>query len=395
MSYDPIKVTSNSIGSLDSLCAALSIERSDLEVALALATSRRYRKKKLPKSDGSTRLVFDPHPLIRRIQRRVNRRIFASKDIIRWPDHLFGSIPNQIGPNDAVDGRDYVRCALKHCGAKSILTVDIRNFFDNIHRSLVEGVFRDFLKMPEEVSSALADICCRDDRLVQGALTSSYIACLCLYDVEGSIVRRLSEKRLTYTRLVDDINVSSRITNFDFGYAQGLIQEMLRTKGLFLNEDKTRVQSVSTAALSVHGLRVNFPTPRLPSDEVSRIRAAVQNIEAMAMEAGHRTSRAYRKDYNRCLGRVNKLARVGHNQHRILLKRLRSVYPLPSKRDITRAERFVGNLERDCLQMRDLYSYKRRFHQASERITILARTYDRTARSLRARLALVKPNYVH
>lgn len=34
--------------------------------------------------------------------------------------------------------------------------------------------------------------------------------------------------------------------------------------------------------LNVHGLRVNYQTPRLPADEVRKIRAAVHNVVKMA-----------------------------------------------------------------------------------------------------------------
>jgi len=284
-------------------------------------------------------------------------------------------------------------CASRHCEAKSVLTLDIKNFFDNIHATLVRSVFLDFFKYCPEVSDAHSDICCLDSHLVQGALTSSYIACLCMHDIEGSVVEKLNRKGLVYTRLVDDINISSRISQYDFYYAISMVDNMLLEKGLQLNLDKKRVQYISTEPLTVHGLRIAFKEPRLPADEVRRIRAAVRNIETIASERDYRTTHAYRKDFNRCMGRVNKLSRVGHNQHKLLVGRLKRVFPLPSKKDIDRVTTIVTKLEADSGQKKGTYWYWRRFYLAHERLTILNRSFPHAAQDLRQRLKLLKPLY--
>ncbi|MDO8715120.1 MAG: reverse transcriptase family protein [Polynucleobacter sp.] len=391
--YDPIKKSSESIASLDSLCAALDISRKDLDAALELPGEDRYSQNFLDKKDGSKRTVYNPHYLIRKIQRRINKRIFSNESIIKWPDHIFGSIPNQKNDDDELITKDYISCARLHCASKSILTLDIKDFFDNIHQIYVEEVFRDFLKYSEDVSLALANICCLDSHLVQGALTSSYIASLVLFDIEGETIRKLERKKLVYTRLVDDINISSKVSDYNFSYAKNLVEEMLTTKGLPVNPDKTAIQYVSSKPLTVHGLRVAFNEPRLPADEVRRIRAAVKNIETLAQEASYKTTHSYRKDFNRCMGRVNKLKRVGHNQHTPLSARLIKVLPLPSKKDLDRVEIIVKRLEADSSTKRDTYWYWRRFYLAHERLTILNRSFPRVTSELRARLRPLRPKY--
>src|SRR3546814_1107219 len=89
-----------------------------------------------------------------------------------------------------------------------------------------------------------------------------------------------------------------------------IIQDMLFSKALPINEHKVKRSTISTEALTVHGLRICFDTPRLPADEVGRIRAAVKTIELLAAEGRFRESISYRRSYNRCMGRVNKLKRV-------------------------------------------------------------------------------------
>lgn len=372
----------------------MDISEIELTAARSLSVEERYAKGEVRKKDGSARFVYNPHHLIRKIQRRINRRIFSNSNVISWPDHIFGSVPNTEDEDESLNlAKDYVSCARQHCGSKSILSVDVKDFFNNIHQEKVFDIFSKFLQYPAEVSEALADVCCRDGNVVQGALTSSYIASLCLYQVEGDIVKRLSHKGLVYTRLVDDITISSKTYLYDFDHTLGQVRRMLEDSDLPINLEKTKIQYASTQPLLVHGLRVDFPEPRLPPDEPKRIRAAVKNLELLAATPGYRASRSYRKDFNRCMGRVNKLQRVKHSQHQYLVARLQKILPLPSHKDIERAELLVARLEKDFQKPNYSISYwfYRRYHVASERLSILNRSFQVKAGELRKRLQKIKP----
>lgn len=331
--------------------------------------------------------------MIRLVQRRINSRIFSNRHILAWPPYLFGSIPKSKDAAGNEITRDYITCAAQHCGAKSLLKLDVKNFFDNVHVDLVYGIFNDLLKFPHIVAASLTNICTLEAHLIQGALTSSFLANLCLHDVEAFVVARLAKKGLTYTRFVDDITISSKIAKYDFSYAQSIVEEMLISKDLPLNSQKTQIYFSSSSPLTVHGLRICFAEPRLPSDEVRRIRASVKNIETIAHERSYRMTHAYRHDYNRCMGKVNKLARLKHNQHQPLLERLRKLPPLPSKKDISRAIQIVSRLERDFGEKRHTYWYSRRFYIAYERLNVLNISYPRMTKILKARLKKLKPTY--
>lgn len=395
--YDFIKRTNGSISNLDNLSLALDIPLLDLHKASNLPDQEKYVKLVIPKSDGKKRTVYNPHQLVRLVQRRVNSRIFHPKHkkggLITWPSYLFGSIPNDPHSLVAFEGRDYVSCASIHCGSKSILKMDISDFFDNIHRNQVVNLFRNLLKFPIEVSNFLADICCYKGNVVQGALTSSYIASAILFDVEPNLVRRLHEKNLKYTRLVDDITISSKVHDYDFSYAKSLVIKMLHEKGLPNNENKTVVLSTSSADALVHGLRVSFKEPRLPSGEVAKIRANVQHVERFAKDPSFRTSRDYRKVYNRCLGRVNRLKQLGHHQHENLMSRLNRIKPLPCRSDIKKARRLVYKLKQLFKEYGEGFGYKRIYNRAIYDLNILGRTFKLTADSLRKRLQKIEPEY--
>lgn len=183
------KISSHSIASKINLAYALGVGVSEIDNLLASTADARYSRLEKPKPNGEVRIVYNPSKLTRKIQSRINSRIF--KKTIKWPYYIFGSIPKG---SDNIP-RDYIACANQHKNAGSILKIDIKNFFDNVHEDLIEEIFIDFFKYPLDVAQTLTDICCRNGTLCQGALTSSYLATLSLFSVEPNLVKKIEKKR--------------------------------------------------------------------------------------------------------------------------------------------------------------------------------------------------------
>ncbi|EKT4466917.1 RNA-directed DNA polymerase [Pseudomonas putida] len=387
------KSSMSSISSLENLALALDLQVDDFEKIWAKEESSRYKGKEIPKSGGGVRVVFNPCVEVRRVQRRINTRIFSNPHVVKWPDYLFGSIPKSLNSEDPLASRDHIACAKQHCEAKTLLKMDIKNFFDNVHDDLVFGIFKDVFKYPDEVAGVLTRVCTYKSSLVQGALTSSYLAMLSLYNEESDVVMKLRRKGLVYTRFVDDISVSSKIAGYDFSYAQNLIERMLLNAGLPLNTKKTKILNSTATPLTLHGLRICHKEPRLPSDEVRRIRAAVKEVELVALERNYRNTYAYRRNFNRCLGRVNKLSRVKHKQHKNLVSRLSKVLPLPSQKEVDFVKFAIAKLEGLYSSRKDSFWYKKHFFQLGDRLNLVGRSYPSLASEIRARLKKIKPGY--
>ena len=379
--------------SIAKLCTALRVAPSFLSKVRGLSDEDRYSpaRVKAAKSDGSKREVFNPSRDVRRIQSRIVTNILRRPNAIRWHDFLFGSMPNQAGKNGVTVKKDYVTCAAVHCEAKSVLKIDIKNFFGNVHSDSVFGIWSGLLGFSDDVAHALTDLCLRDDSLPQGGITSSYLAMLCLHDVEASLVATLRRKGLRYTRYVDDITVSSPIADYDFGLALSLVRNMLISKAMPVNESKVVRATLSTDAAIVHGLRVSFPTPRLPSGEVAKIRAAVRTIEKLAEHPNFVVSTSYRRSYNKCMGRVNKLRRVGHTQHSNLVDRLKKIRPLPSRKDIRKVIVGIRKLVADHPVRGGSFGYRKRYFVLMERVNLVARRHKRLAQIFRSFVRDAKP----
>lgn len=380
--YAPKKLTDESIFSVANLLSALGISQEDYNKIQELKDNDRYTPIRLKKKNGDLRTVYDPHPLIRKIQRRIKSRIF---NLVSYPTYLFGSISDPNFP------RDYISCARRHCKAKTILKIDITSFFDNIDYDHVYKIFHELYFYSDEVSEALADICTREGVVPQGAPTSSFIANLCFFDVEGKIVRSLERQNLTYTRLTDDINVSSSAQDKNLNKAKNQIVSMIVEAGFRINEAKTSIESISTTAFKVHGLRINKDTPQLPRDEIRKIRAAVNNIKNLSSMPNARTSFQYRRLYESISGRVNKLARTNHpryQKHRTVLKEIK---PLPSQKDIKRCLIMLSTLNRDHPNLCSTPLYMKRYHRLRHRLIILQRTYKHEAKKIRTALKTLTP----
>lgn len=381
------KTTSNSISTRGNLVNALDISNSELDYVLGLSGEDRYKRILKFKPNGEERIVYNPTNEVRKIQRRIKNRIF--KEIVDWPDFVFGSIPQKKGKPST----DYVACAGRHSGSKSILKIDVKSFFDNVHENIVFQIFSDFFDFPEDVSKILTDIACRNGSLCQGALTSSYLATLALYDVESAMVEKLKRKKLTYTRYVDDITVSSKEKDYDFSFALNVIEQVLNGKELPINKAKTVVSHSGSESLLVHGLRVNTVTTRLPTEEIRRIRAGVKNLEIVAAEDGYRWSLGYRREYYKHLGRVYKLKRLGHQQYEKLLLRMEAIYPKPSRRDLEITLRLIRKIKLTFAQEKENFWFRRRYYVAIARLNFLGKSkrYKRKTEILRKYVKKFKP----
>ncbi len=387
-------ISGNPINTLSTLLETLDISKAELDTFLNTPSKQRYKEPRVPafKKDGTRRIILCPNQLTRKIQRRVNNRIF--RKLVIWPPFLYGS-----RPNEEVDGvtsqKDYVHCAKVHCESKSILKVDISDFFNHISRHFVYDLFSTCFGYKQEISEILTDICCYGEYLVQGALTSSYVATLILYDQEEQVVNVMKRQNLRYTRLIDDITVSSTKSSFDFFHVKQRIFSMLMEKDLPINHEKTSVYYSSMEPLTVHGLRVEFKEPRLPAKEVSKLKSAVKNLEQLSKEEKYRKSKSYRKDFHRCIGRVNKLERVKHNQHKKLISRVLKIKPYPSGIDIKLSYLIINRLNADRSTKKSTYWYFKRFNQLVDRIQLIKTLYPTEAKKLKNLILKwkLKPSY--
>lgn len=184
------------IGSLAVLAKALQVDLGILEKT-AIEIEKHYHPHFIPKKSGGDREISIPSNHLKIIQKRINKEIFEK---VVYPPYLHGGIAE----------KNYVKNASSHSQAEVVIALDVKNFYPTITRQKTEEIFQYFCKFPKDVSQLLANLCCFNNILPQGGCCSSHLANLVLHDTEYTLAAWLESKGHTYTRLLDDISISSK-----------------------------------------------------------------------------------------------------------------------------------------------------------------------------------------
>ena len=187
------------IRNLDTLAEVLEVSPAQIE-QLARNADRMYRPVPQRKKDGSERMTWDAFRLLKAVHQLIKVRILAR---VSYPLYLQGGIRDRENP------RDYARHAGMHAGQACLINEDIADFFPSTTAEQVRDIWRYFFRFPEEVAECLTKLTTRRGALPQGAKTSNHLANLVFWQSEYELVRHLTSKGLTYSRLTDDITVSS------------------------------------------------------------------------------------------------------------------------------------------------------------------------------------------
>ena len=199
---------------------------------------RTYRAK----SDGGRRAIAMPNEELNKWLKTTNRVL--RQQFNSWPAFMHGGIK----------GRSYVSHARPHVDQRCVITVDIRDCFGSITTNEVAEALRQHLKLPQEVSIALADKLCFRGKLAQGFSTSNYISNLCLLVVLKDLHKELKRLGIVLTNYVDDIAISGAIK--DKGEAINLVAHTLSCANFAMKKAKVAVMPASRRQV-VCGLVVN------------------------------------------------------------------------------------------------------------------------------------------
>lgn len=318
--------TCKPIGSIDVLANTLGVHQKKLRsIASKVDDSYTTYTLKPHPVTGKVRTVVEAKFELKKIQKRINSRIFSH---VEFPEYLQGGIKasNQ-------SKRDYIENATKHGRSQTLINLDVRNFYPNIKANVVRDIFKYFFKFSDEVVEILTTLTTHRGSVPQGGCTSSYLANLVFFNDEYRVVSSLRGRQLRYTRLLDDITISS-VKKIDIKTSEKLIKEvagMLRKRDLSLKSPKTKVtdRSEMHKDFEVTGLCVRESEPKVRRKDRRYIRQLVYQCELKA--AADRTNEDYHKIWNRTSGLVAKLKRLNHTEANDYRKRLSLILPLYDK----------------------------------------------------------------
>ena len=203
-----------------------------------------YRFHLIPKRSGGDRLIEEPKPILKRLQRRILHGIL---DEIPAHAHAFGFVAK----------RNCQMAASKHCAENAVLSFDLKDFFASIPASRVFGTFRA-MGYPEIVARHLAGLTTlvtphrilpeskslnstylSNRHLPQGAPTSPALANLCAYRLDQRLSGLARATDTTYTRYADALTFSG-----DTAQIMSLrtsVPGIINDAGFCMNPGKTRL----------------------------------------------------------------------------------------------------------------------------------------------------------
>jgi len=372
------------IASIEALAITLGIHPK-LLIDLSKKIDSSYTSFLLPpKPNKKPRTVHEPKYELKKLQKHINSRIFEA---IEFPDYLQGGIKDKDKP------RDYVENATRHAHANQIICLDIKNFYPNIKYEHVFNIFQHFFKFPPIVSEILTKITTYHGRVPQGGCTSSYIANLIFHDTEYSLVSNLDKQGIQYSRLLDDITLSTTktFTNEEESLHIKSIAKMFKKYDLKINNKKTKIEhrlnSDPEIKFEVTGLWIGHKKPKARKKERRFIRQLAFICENEYKISPY--SDSYHKRWNEVSGKVAKLQRLGHIQAISLRQRLSLVLPLYDESMKIKITQETKKLVKVPAPQNQRINHIKRVNKLINKIGILARNNKALARSLRLQLNVV------
>ncbi len=370
------------ISSLQKLAKTLSIEETFLTDIIS-KVDQSYTDFSITPENKKERTVHEPKYNLKKIQKRINSRIL---ELVQYPLYLNGGIKDPTHP------RDYIKNATIHCGQQAIINLDIKNFYPNIREEYVYDIFKYLFKFPKEVASALTALTTYKGKVPQGACCSSYIANLVFFNSEYTIESQLTCKGYKYSRLLDDITISSsqEFSETEKTFIISSINALFKKYQLSQNNKKRTIESKSNPnkAFTVTGVWVGNNAPKIRKTEKHLIRHLVYICEQEYKKCPH--SDEYHKLWNKASGKVAKLTRLQHKQAKNLRLRLYQVLPIHNEGTKRNLIINVKNLLKVKPRQAKRPGHVAKVNKLLFQIGILARTDKLLAKSLRQQLAVTK-----
>lgn len=329
-----------------------------------------------PAPKAKTRVVYEPKYNLKKIQKRINSRIFEH---ILFPDYLQGGIRDIDSP------RDHVNNSLIHAGSAILISLDIRNFYDNIKRESVFDIFKNFLRFPDDVSKVLTDLVTLRGKVPQGACTSSYIANLVFHNTEYSVVNYFRSSGIKYSRLLDDVTLSSNKLISQEKIEQSILKvsAMFKRHKLRIHPHKKKIElsSDSRSQFKVTGVWVAHGIPKVRRNERDQTRHKVYICEKEFLKDP--TSDEYHALWNQTSAKVATMTRLKHSQAPLLRDRLSKILPLFSEARKTQIKfEFKKIMKRDASESNSL-GFSTTYHKLIHSLGILSRTDKTLSRAYR------------
>jgi RNA-directed DNA polymerase len=163
---------------------------------------KRYRHFQIPMRSGGTRQISTPISSLKIIQRKLNQVLLA----VYRPKACNHGFVRQ---------KSILTNAREHVRRRFVLNIDLENFFPSMNFGRVRGMYMaPPYNLSASVATILAQICCFNNELPQGAPTSPVVSNMICAKMDDQLRDLARKHRCLYTRYADDITFSTYQSNF-------------------------------------------------------------------------------------------------------------------------------------------------------------------------------------
>lgn len=273
-----------SLSTVADVAAFLNTTTNNLFFHLYSRKRPQYHVFFVPKASGGQRRISSPPPVVAFFQQKLLSCMSSCVEP-KKPVHGFTA------------GRSVVTNAQVHLDSELILNIDLLDFFPTFHFGRVRGMFasRPF-NFPQNVATVLAQLCCFNRTLPQGACTSPIISNLICRGLDRDLARLAKNHECRYSRYVDDITFSTKSEGFPKQIVaisptvQNLaptlgseLQAILDKHAVKLNPAKSRIRRKNERQ-EVTGILVNEKI-NVPRSFIRNIRSILRDCEVRGTTA--------------------------------------------------------------------------------------------------------------
>lgn len=221
-----------------------------------------YIEHKIPKKSGGLRILHEPKPELKALQKRVLRWLQARGLNGGKRSHAFER------------GKSIATHARLHVGKRVVLRLDLADFFGTTSsKMLLEALVRE--KVSKEYAEEIVGICSLDGYLPQGAPASPLLANIAARRMDLRLAALAKSRGAVYSRYADDLTFSS--DDAELNKVIPAIDHIVSECGYSLNRKKTLVMRCGRRQL-VTGLVVNEEL-NAPRQTRRNLRAQLHNLK--------------------------------------------------------------------------------------------------------------------
>jgi retron-type reverse transcriptase len=196
--------------------------------------SQHYYYRVLAKDASRIRIIEASKPRLKALQGQILTAILEK-------------IPPHPAAHGFLKGRSIKTFIAPHVGQRTVLRMDLKDFFPSIGRARISACFRT-MGYPDSVATYLAALCTNivpnsgnlysRPHLPQGAPSSPALANLCVYRADCRLHGLAAAAGANYTRYADDLAFSGNL-NFEFFSLRAAA--ILLEEGFEVHHRKTRI----------------------------------------------------------------------------------------------------------------------------------------------------------